>query len=376
MSEHEVLIERLAFGGEGVGRIHGKVVFVPWTAPGDRAKIRITENGDRFDRGELLEILEPSPDRTTPRCSVFGKCGGCQWQHLKYEAQLLQKESILRETLKRIGKITSPPLLPILPAPDPWQYRNRIQLHRGQAGEIGFFAARSRSIVSFDQCEIADPALNEKVRELRKSPNGQQDSFELVSNGEKVLKRGIDPSERIFSQANPQMNPLLLETVLTFSFSPAEPAFARRWAVVDLFSGSGNFSFPLAERAGRVIAVEESRPSVQEAENNARRKGIQNIEFICGSAEWGLKTVYRKKLPVDLLVLDPPRGGAKEILDLIGLIRPRFLVYVSCDPSTLARDLEFLLRRHFDLDRIQPLDMFPQTYHIESVARLVRREGG
>jgi len=141
---------------------------------------------------------------------------------------------------------------------------------------------------------------------------------------------------------------------------------------VDLYCGAGNFTLPLAGRVGKVFAVDESRPAVQAAEDEAIRKGLKNIEFIVGDVEWGLKKIFRRNGLIDVLLLDPPRAGAKEVLDLIGLASPRRIVYVSCDPATLARDLRILTHRQYRLDDIQPIDMFPQTYHIESVARLSR----
>jgi len=371
-----ITIDRLAFGGEGIGRIDGKVVFVPLTAQGDRVRVRITEDQNRYGRGESLEIVEPSPHRVTPRCSVFGNCGGCQWQHLDYSAQLSAKGSILQETLERIGKFRAPPLLPMIPAENPWNYRQRIQLHRNREGQIGYFAQGSRQIVEFENCEIADAGLNAAVRKIREDRPPLPESFEILLEKGEALVRDLENPDRVFSQVNPVMNGKLIEVVLQMVFGREEPVFSRKRVVAELYAGSGNLTFPMAVRAGRIIAVEEVKGSLGRAEETARRSSVSNVEFILGSAEWGLKKVHRSGVVVDTVVLDPPRRGAREILDLICVMKPRQVVYVSCDPPTLSRDLQFLAMRHYQLEVVQPLDMFPQTYHIESVAKLVRKNGG
>lgn len=367
--EKVIQINRLAFGGEGVGRCEGKVVFVPWTAPGDKVRVRVVSDHGRFERAELLEVLEKSPDRINPPCPVFGTCGGCQWQHLSYESQLKWKEEILRDSLVRIGRIENPPLLPIVPA-NPWNYRHRIQLKVDENGKVGFYESRSHRVVSFEECRIADPLLNQKLAEIRKEGNGFRRPFEisLNGNGTAVVKETGDGM--VFSQANPGQNLRLIEAVMAFSFGNAESVFVRKKTVVELYAGFGNFTLPLAERTGQVWAVEENTEAVRLGEEAGREKGLENIEWITGTAEWGLKKLYRQKSVVDLLVLDPPRRGAREILDLVPLVRPRTIVYVSCDPVTLARDLRELVRRHYRLEKVQPVDMFPQTYHIELVAQL------
>lgn len=369
MKEKNVTIERLAYGGEGVAKSEGKVVFVPFTAVGDKVRIKVVTDHGRFERGELLEIIKPSPDRISPACTVFEKCGGCQWQHLSYESQLHWKQEILRETLLRVGKIENPFLLPMIPSPKEWHYRHRIQLKADHEGRLGFYALRSHHVIPFDVCLISDPRLNEEVARLRASPHLFKKGFELALENSSVVKRHHE-EEAAFSQVNPEQNRNLVQTVLDFSFGNAEKAFTQKKTVVELYAGSGNFTFPLAEKVGRVVAVEDNREAVRLAKERAEKEEIKQIEWIQGTAEWGLKKIYRRRFPVDLLVLDPPRRGVKEILDLIPLLKPRTIVYVSCDPTTLARDLQDLVRRHYKLEKIQPIDMFPQTYHIESVAQL------
>lgn len=359
--ERILTIDRLAFGGEGVGRCEGKVVFVPGTAPGDRVRVRVLSDHGRFERAGLVEVLQRSPDRVEPPCAVFGLCGGCQWQHLTYEAQLRWKEEILRESILRVGKIEGATILPVKPATSAWNYRRRIRLKVDGEGRIGFYGFRSHEVVPFEDCRIADPRLNEKLKEIRSDGKRPRGEFELSLDGS---------DKTFFSQVHGEQNEELIQTVLEMAFGNADPAFARKKTVVELYAGSGNFTFSLAERVGQVVAVEENSRSVQEGRRLSVETGFKNIDWIEGTAEWGLKRVYRQRLAVDLLILDPPRRGAKETLDLIPLIRPRQIVYVSCDPVTLARDLKDLVRRHYRLEKIQPVDMFPQTYHIESVAQL------
>lgn len=372
MEERILTIDRLAFGGEGVGRDEGKVVFVPWTVPGDRVRVRTLSDHGRYERAELLEVLEKSADRADPPCPVFGLCGGCQWQHLKYETQLRWKTEILRESLERTGQVSAAKILPMIPAPNPWNYRRRVQMKVDADGRIGFYRFKSHEVVPVEMCSIADPLLNDKLKEIRSSPERLERGFEISLNGSSPasLREDIEGDERSFSQINPGQNKSLIQTVLDFAFGNAERAFTRKKTVVELYAGSGNLTFPLAERAGEVIAVEENPDAVRQGEDDAMGRGIETIDWIRGTAEWGLKKIYRRKISADVLVLDPPRRGAKEILDLIPLVRPRLIVYVSCDPMTLSRDVKDLTRRHYSLEKVQPIDMFPQTYHIESVAQL------
>lgn len=376
MPEKEILIESLAFGGEALGRDEGKVVFVAGAVPGDRVRVRIVSDHGKYERAELLEVTEASRERVTPECPVFGVCGGCQWQHVAYDAQVKWKQKILTETLERVGRLAKPNVLPMIPAPDRWGYRSRIQIKVDDEGSVGFHAPKSHQIVSFDDCKIADPRLNAKMAALKVSEELQPGPWELSVNGNSDVH--VTPAlhgETIFSQVNRAQNESLIRTVMDFSFGKAEAAFNRKKTVIELYAGSGNLSFPLAEHAGVVHCVEENAQSVARGEAEAAARGIANVHWISGNAEWGLKKLYRRKVHADLLVLDPPRRGAKEIMDLICVMKPRKIVYVSCDPVTLSRDLNLLTKRHYKLEKVQPIDMFPQTYHIESVSLLSFRPG-
>lgn len=371
MSEKIITIERLAYGGEGVGRCDGKVVFVPWTAPGDQVRIRVVSDHGRFERGEVIEVLTPSRDRTEPLCPYFGQCGGCQWQHLSYESQVRFKGEILKETLIRVGGLFYPPVLPMLVAKNPWHYRSRIQLKKNEQGKVGYFASHSHTLVPITECLIADQKLNDQLPEVQ-SRSDLESNIELALNNFHVTIQNMNEDSGLFSQVNPEQNQKMIETVLHFVFGRAEKVFKQKKMIVELFAGAGNFTFPLAEHGGSLVAVESNKKSVELGLNKTQEEGISNIEWISGTAEWGLKKIHRRKIAVDTLVMDPPRRGAADIIDLICVMSPRSLIYISCDPVTLARDLKFLLKRHYRLEKVQPIDMFPQTYHIESVAHLVK----
>lgn len=370
-----VTVDRLAFRGEGVGRVDQKVVFVPYAVPGDILKIKILEKHKTFDRGEIGEILTPSEFRVKARCEYFEKCGGCQWQNMTYERQVLAKEEIFYETLKRVGKIPEESLkthiAPMLRAQHPWNYRQRIQLKVDFSREalVGFYESGSHTIVPIEKCDIADPKINATLQSLLKKGEIPTRPFEIsVQENGNVLIMAMDHVDRHFSQAHPEQNKHMIDAVLHFVFGRAEKVFKMRKNILELYAGSGNFTFPLASDAGRVIAVEENPKAVKVGEKLS--EDIPNIEWLCSSAEWGAKKVLRKKIPIDTVVLDPPRAGASDVLDLLMVLKPKTIVYVSCDPNTLARDLRELTKRFYQFEYSQPIDMFPQTYHIESVTKL------
>lgn len=368
-----VTIDRLAFRGEGVGRVDQKVVFVPYAVPGDVLKIKILEKHKTFDRGEICEILTPSEFRVKARCEYFEKCGGCQWQNIAYEEQTKAKEEIFRQTLIRVAKISEPKILPMIPAANPWNYRQRIQLKVDFSSKpkVGFYAPESHEIVPIEKCDIADSKINETLQALLKKGQIPTRAFEIsVFEDGNVHVMPMDHVDRYFSQAHPEQNHQMVQAVLNFVFGRADPVFKMRKNILELYAGSGNFTFPLAEHAGRVIAVEENEKAVKVGELLTEENQISNIEWISGTSEWGTKKVLRKKVPIDTVVLDPPRAGASDVLDLIMVLKPKNIVYVSCDPNTLARDLKELTKRFYRFDYAQPIDMFPQTYHIESVTKL------
>lgn len=442
--EVTVHIQRLAYGGRGVGRVNGFVVFVPDTAPGDVARVRLLKVKRSYGEGEVVAIESPSPLRTTPPCPFFGPCGGCTWQHISYETQIQVKECIVRESLEHIGGLKDLPILPIIPAPDPWGYRNKMEFTFHHEGPIGLHIRGAFDrVVDVDRCLIQSPLMNAILQEVRefvqmwKLPGynprshvgflrhlvireGRQTGEALVvlvtSPGEfpkaqdlastlmarhpeiKGVLRGVNPAVADAVQLSEVEvlagRPFIYERLagLTFKIRPetffqTNTAQAERLVevvtdlcelqgqemVVDLYCGVGTFSLALARKASRVFGVEISPEAVEAARENARLNEIANAEFLAGDARTGLVALVARTGSPDVLVLDPPRSGAgRRVVRAIAMARPRRVVYVSCNPTTLASDLKLLVPMGYTIRAVQPLDLFPQTYHVECVVALDR----
>lgn len=358
-----LVIERLSYGGDGVGHYGGKVVFVPYSAPGDELIVVLTEDRLRYARGTVVTKQKLSAERTEPRCPVFGECGGCQWQHLSYPAQCQHKETIFRETLTHVGGIATPNVEPIISARQPWGYRERIRLKVDREGKVGFYAAGTHRVVSFTSCAVAHPGLNEFLQKM-KPP--RQDCELVWDRERKQVNTRLDAAPyRRFAQVHLEQNQALTGLVVDY----VTPVPSK--TLLELYCGDGNFSLPLAPHLKSLVAVDRDAAAIEVAERRARAEEISQIEFRVGTAEWALQTMLRCHFFPDILLLDPPRQGAKEILDLVVVLSAHKIVYVSCDPASLARDLKFLTQKGYRLLRARPLDMFPQTYHIEAVAELI-----
>lgn len=321
-----IKIEKLVYGGSGLGFLEKFPIFVPMTAVGDEIECRIVRKMKGYAEADLVHILTPSQNRVTPKCEQFGRCGGCQWQHIDYASQILWKQLILEEQLVRIGKQKSPNVLPAIPSPKVWNYRSRIKLHKGKAGLAGFYAPGSHELVEVKECLIAGPEA--------------------------------ETSGGVFTQVNPAQNENLKSLVagLVKKFGPSK--------ILELYCGNGNLTFPLAKVAGKITAADSDRRAIKEAAAVAESRGLKNIRFENKSAKNALEAA-------DCLVLDPPRSGCKEIIGGVLKLRPSAVIYVSCNPATLARDVCELAKGGYKLASSQPIDMFPQTYHIESVSVLV-----
>jgi 23S rRNA (uracil1939-C5)-methyltransferase len=420
MRKVQVLIESVAFKGYGVARIHGKVVFVPYAVTGDRAWVEVIEEKKKYSMGRLIQIVEPSPWRVNPPCPYFGSCGGCQLQHIDYSAQGELKKEILGDLLKRLGKLKEIPSAGLVSSPKSYDYRIRIQLKvRGKA--MGYYQEGSHQIVDVDRCPISHPLVNRIIRKLR----GEFAVLELMKEIEinvspeegrgiilfhphsldrriesltqKLLQsdpilRGIataggresnlfgDPvlnftipwsqernltlriSPGSFSQVNLEQNQALIQIVLQFSEVDQEDR------VFDLYAGAGNLTLPLAMRAKEVLGVEENRMAIKDAQFNAERNGIKNCHFIQGRVE-DVLLGWKRETP-HVIVLDPPRTGCKTILDRVVGLKPRKIIYASCEPTTFSRDLHLFSERGYSLQRLSLIDMFPQTYHMEMVGLL------
>ena len=437
MDEAVVAIERMCYGGAGFGRVEGKACFVPLTAPGDRARIRVVKEKRSFCAGEVLELLEPSPLRVAPCCPVFGVCGGCDWQQLPYPEQLKQKGEIFADNLSRIGKVPRETVLPVAPSPACYGYRSRVQLKlSGRSGKLslGFFKSGSHEVVDFGEgCPLADPLLNRISRELRALLPGlpqvgqiAQIDLAMGDDGQSVAIlhfKGSDPRglvERLvacrqelpsisgafvrsgdkeaplpafgidslsygipaglfpgsaemrlsfgrggFSQVNYRQNLELIRTVWEWG------GLKGSERVLDLYCGNGNISVPVAPHAAEVVGVEGYAPSIADAVANAEANGIGNASFQVSDAAQAVRRMAKRKERFDLVILDPPRAGAEAAAD-IALLAPEKIIYVSCDPATLSRDLAILGGNGYRVTRSKPVDMFPQTYHLESVTELAR----
>lgn len=347
----QLKIDKLVYGGAGVGEIDGKIIFVPFSAPGDVLDVEIANDHANYAEARISKIVEAAPCRVNPPCPVFGRCGGCQWQHISYEAQLEWKRLILVETLKRIGKIDAV-VLPTLPSPKQWNYRNRIQLHVDSRGRAGFYRPKSKEVVEFQKCLIAEEKLSERLNEIR-------ESLKFRTKGI-ALRLEDGPS---FSQINTGQNEQLKGVVVDWLKEiPHE-------SVLELYAGAGNFTFSIASIAKKVVASDIDGKAIKFAKERQQEKGIQNVEFFSASAEDAVKQFQGS---CDAVVIDPPRKGCAEAIEAIVSVKPQSILYISCDPSTLARDIRTFGENGYKLCKSMPVDMFPQTYHIESVSILMR----
>lgn len=362
--------------GEAIGRApDGRVVFVPYGLPGEQVEVQLTHERKRFARARLLRVLRASPERTTPPCPHFAHCGGCDWQHLVYPAQLRYKTDAVREQLVRLGRIQDPPVRPCLPAPAPYGYRNRIQLVGAADGRWGYRARKTHVVTPIAECAIAAPELNALLQTLRAQP-GELADLRLSDEGASRLYPGSPPRTitvgrwryrvpgDVFFQVNTAVAALLIEEVLR----AAEPTPSSNF--LDLFCGVGLFTVPLAEHAAFVLGVEVDAQAARVAAENLRGLPAEVWAMDVGQA---LKRAALRRRVWRGVVLDPPRGGVEaQALAAISRLNAPRLVYVSCEPATLARDARRLLDAGYHLDYVQPLDMFPQTRHVECVARFTR----
>ena len=422
-TEVKVHIESMAFKGYGVARVDGKVLFIPYSVIGDKAWIKMIEKKKNYSIGKLIELIEPSPWRVNPPCPFFGQCGGCQWQHINDSIQINLKKEILKEILRRLGGLKETPPITIAPSPQPYGYRARIQLKaKGEA--MGYYQERSHRIVDIDHCPIAHPLVNQIISSLRKAAPSffQMEEIEinvspeqgkgililhplsphqgmkhlvkeflqthphlkgiavmgkkrLILFGDPYLNFTISLNQRreknilrlrtspeSFFQVNLEQNQALIQKVLEFS----DVNEGER--VLDLYSGVGNFTLPLAIASQKIWGIEESLTALEDARFNAARNGIENCNFIHGRVEDILKH-WSGERP-DLILLDPPRTGCKKILDQVVRLKPKKIVYVSCEPTTFSRDLRLFSEARYHLQRLSLVDMFPQAYHMEVVGLL------
>jgi tRNA/tmRNA/rRNA uracil-C5-methylase (TrmA/RlmC/RlmD family) len=363
-----LVIDTLAFGGEGLGRVDDFVVFVPFSIPGEEVEVEFTEVKKNFARARLLEVLRASPERVQPVCPHFGDCGGCQYQHLAYPAQLAAKQRQIRELLERVGGFAEPPVAPTVPCPAPYGYRNRIMV-RSQWDKvarrlvIGFVRHDNRLVADVEQCAIAEPALNEQLKTVRAQPppkGGIKVTLRIPPEG------WILPNDSFF-QNNFHLLPKLVEA--------AREALRDSGAryLIDAYCGIGFFAIECADLVEAFSGVEIDKTAIKAARRNLENRRVSNGDFIAGAAEeWIPALLQRFPARETVVITDPPRVGcAPAFVKAVREARPAQVIYISCDPATLARDLkELCAGGTYRLNKVTPVDMFPQTRHIECVADL------
>jgi 23S rRNA (uracil1939-C5)-methyltransferase len=387
-------VEKLVYGGDGLARLEGRVVLAPFVLPGERIRVETWREQPGLLRARTLEVLEPAAERVAAPCPVFGRCGGCHYQHAPYEYQLAAKRAILRDQLRRLGKL-EPPEQIATAAAAPWGYRNRAQLHV-EGAKIGYREAGSHSLCGVDECPIASPAINDAIRSLAgmlRDPRWPRfvRSLEIFTDERQVQLNVLDTDQpvarrffdwcaeeitglvagaldyqgrfRVSRHSFFQVNRFLLEKLVEVALEGAEGETA-----LDLYSGVGLFSLALARGFKKVTAVESGSGAVRDLAFNAERAGLANLRAERGTAEEYLQKLER---PPDFVLLDPPRAGlGKAVVRRLAELRPRQLTIVSCDPATLARDLAGLTASGYSVEKMTMVDLFPQTFHLETVVRL------
>lgn len=399
----------MAHGGEALGRWGDRTLFVPYAIPGERVLVEIVEEHQRYAHTRLLEVLEPSPARQTPPCPYFGAegCGGCQWQHITYPVQVSLKGRVMVDQLQRIGKLAEPPVLEPLADDQGWEYRNHSRFRLTPAGRPGFLSANSHHVIPVDDCLILHPLLSNLLAsleltlpelewlELRAGTATGDLMLVLQTVDDEPPELAVDfPLSIVQVRHDGAVLPLIGLDYITevvhgrefrisaTSFYQVNSAQAERLVdlvlaalelqgdeqVVDAYCGIGLFTAFLSERAARVTGIELSEEASADARYNLA--GSENVEWLTGPVELLLGTVAH---PVDAIVLDPPREGLeRRALDALAAHRPARIAYVSCDPATLARDTRRLTEAGYTLAWVQPVDLFPQTYHLENVALFTR----
>jgi tRNA/tmRNA/rRNA uracil-C5-methylase (TrmA/RlmC/RlmD family) len=361
-------VSDIAFGGEGVARQDDFVYFVPWVAVGEVVEAEVTEVKKHFARARLLRVTQPAPERVEPLCRYFGKCGGCQYQHLSYPAQLSIKHKQVRDLFQRIGNLDPAAIAEVIPCPKPYGYRNRIMIRSQwdkfkQGLNLGFIRAADRLVEDIERCEIAEPALNDQISQVRAQPPPK--------GGLKVVLRIIPEGWEVPPDSFFQNNFFLLPKLVEVTRECLRQSRARHLA--DIFCGVGFFSIELADLVESFVGVEYDRLAIKAARQNAASRGRNNGEFIAGKAEELLPEILARHDPgATSILLDPPRKGCRpEMLESLQRAKPLQLIYISCHPATMARDLNVLCRDDvFRIAQVVPLDMFPQTAHVECVADL------
>lgn len=445
--EYIIEITSLGFEGEGVGKINDFAVFVQGALKGETVKVKIVKVAKSYAHGKLIEIIKSSEFRILPKCGIYKKCGGCQLQHMTYEAQLAFKTQRVKDVIERIGKLHNVVIHDAIGMNAPFRYRNKVQLPVGTADgkvQIGFYAPRSHNIIDMDSCLIQDESADVVVRLTREwitkynirpydenTDNGLirhimvRKGFKtgeimvvLVTKEEKlpnakefidIMVKNIDGLKSIVQNVNTKKTNVILgyknitlwgqdkitDYIGQFRFNISPLSFfqvnpvqtevlykkALEYAnltgnetVFDAYCGTGTISLFLSQKAKKVYGVEIVPQAIEDAKRNAVENNITNTEFFTGQAEKVIPEIIDQGIRADVVVVDPPRKGCeKSLLEAISKMQPKRIVYVSCDPATLARDLAILKELNYETAEIQPVDMFPMTAHVECVALIERK---
>jgi len=389
----EVTIERILPGGRGIAYADGRTVMVALAAPGDRLRVRFDRVKGSVAFASIVEILEPSPQRVEPPCPYFGRCGGCDFQQLNYRAQLDAKVEIIRDCLRRLGGIENVPKFDIIPAPNEWRYRARAQWqYDAIVKRLGYFEANSHRVCDVAECAVLTPELQSQLERLRREMTNEQlpeDAryFRVIAGDEEVsvassrgsltMREGVEARDvkltirgatyhlnaESFFQTNVDLLPQLIDAALSD---------AQGNSAIELYSGVGLFTVPLARQIGRTIAIEDDAAATEFARQNLSNAGLKNTEVVNADVGDWLDENADAFKGTDFLLLDPPRTGAESrVISGIIKMKPRHISYVSCDPATLARDLKKLIAGGYSIQSMSAFDMFPQTHHVETVVRLV-----
>jgi 23S rRNA (uracil1939-C5)-methyltransferase len=406
----EITLEKMVAGGDCLGRLpDGRAVFIPFVLPGETVQATLVEEKKRYARAMPVEILQRSPERISPRCRHFGECGGCQYQHLDYAQQLTLKAELLRDQFQRIANIADPPIQPIVPSPDPWNYRNQVQFHLGQDGELGYIHADGEHLLIIEECHLPQAEINALWPQLELGPESgvyrlgvRQDSFDTLM----LVLEGDDPKPPEFSEDIPisavytppearltvlagddhlvytlhgrhfqvsarsffQVNTPMAEKMVTYLLENLP--LDETTQAVELYAGVGAFSAFIAPKVAHLTAIESSGSACYDFAVNLDE--FDNVDLYEAAAEVVLPALDE---PADLLIMDPPRAGLDPAVHTaIAAIQPAQIAYISCDPATLARDTKRLLASGYRLESITPFDLFPHTGHIESITLLSNKK--
>jgi len=414
----ELLIESISHNGEGVARNEGKVIFVPHAIPGELVNAEIIEEKKKYSRGILREIIKKSPHRVEPKCPYYYQCGGCSYQHITYDEQLVLKQKIVKETISRIGGI-NPTIMSVVGMQEPWNYRNKVVWHISDSGygkKIGFYRYRSRQLIDIENCPLLLPKVNKislLIKEMlpgiylekdssmmiRQSNNSKEtmlefihcfpdkESLERLSQevetiyenrygkikllfGRKLIKEkagkslfSLGPDD--FFQVNSDQSESMINTVTEYL------NLSGHNKVLDAYCGAGMFALNIADNVVSVVAIDSNIWAIKNAQKNATLNDIENCQFISGPCEINLSNLQNS---FDRVIVNPPRTGLKpQVINAIVNISPEIIVYVSCNPATLARDLKQFVNNNYKVAKIQPIDMFPQTSHIENIVLLQKK---